>query len=359
MRYAAWQAKYAEQGIPTFPIDENKKPLVSNYEKVGIRGATTIARKFADAPGLGFMAGERARITVVDVDEKGEAPLIAALDRFGPTPLIERTASDKYHLYYRHNGELRSVRPERGVEIDILGAGVIIAPWTERESRRAEFISGSLDDIANLPIARNIPSAAKLVIVPDDFAPQIVPDDDPPPLTAPKGRRNKELWEHCMRQAKTCEGFNDLLLRARNVNAGLAEPLGDEEVVEVTGKAWGYQVAGLNRFGDGPGVWLTAPQVNDLFGRLSGDAILLLLFLKANHQRNNTFMIANGIADRVGLSRERLQAARKSLLEHGMIRCVRWAANNKPAQFRWLSQPPGTPGLGEAGAAGGGVIENR
>jgi hypothetical protein len=360
MKYTLWQAQYAKHGIATFPVNEEKKPLVSNYQKVGIKGAAKIAEKFCDAPGIGFMAGERSRITVIDIDERGEPPLIKAIERFGDTPLIERTASGKHHLYYRHNGELRSIRPESGVEIDILGGGVIIAPWSEREGGRAEFVSGSLKDFAKLPLARNIPEGAKLVIVPDDH----VPVEADKLITAPRGRRNRELWEYCMRQAKACETFDALLIEARKANAGLSEPLTDSEVIGRAASAWQYEQEERNFFGQGPGAWFSATEGMQLFKEISGDAILLLLFLRLANKPTSTFLIANGMAAIVGLSRERLQAARRELLANGTIRCVRRPISNSPALYKWaqiVNPRTATTGLPPGGeeAAGASVIEDR
>jgi hypothetical protein len=113
--FAASQPRYAAVGIPTFPVDSHgKKPMVSNYAKFGLRGSAELARKFGTATGIGFMAGERSRISVVDIDTRNETVLVDALDRHGQTPIIARTGSGKFHAYYRHNGEHRMIRPEKG-----------------------------------------------------------------------------------------------------------------------------------------------------------------------------------------------------------------------------------------------------
>ena len=59
---------------------------------------------------FGFMCGPASNLTIGDVDAPGEVALYAALEMWGDTPAIIRTASGKHHLYYRHNGEGRHVR---------------------------------------------------------------------------------------------------------------------------------------------------------------------------------------------------------------------------------------------------------
>jgi hypothetical protein len=92
--------------------------------------------------------------------------LADALNRHGSSPLIVRTASGKWHGYYRHNGERRQIRPVRDVPIDILGGGYAVAPPSRFTKGEYEFIQGTLDDLACLPFMRVVqPEAAILPIV--------------------------------------------------------------------------------------------------------------------------------------------------------------------------------------------------
>src|SRR5262249_10755896 len=50
-----------------------------------------------------------------------------------------------------------------------------------------------------------------------------------------------------------------------------------------------------------------------------------------------TFWIANGLAETFGWSRQRLAAARESIIQRGYIRRLRAASNNQPALYRWSS----------------------
>jgi hypothetical protein len=51
---------YAEHGIVTFPIRENKRPAISNYQKLGARGSRILAQsRLANLPAAGFMTNQR------------------------------------------------------------------------------------------------------------------------------------------------------------------------------------------------------------------------------------------------------------------------------------------------------------
>jgi hypothetical protein len=153
--FALWQPAYAERGIATFPVRDNKVPAIRGYQKVGLRGSRELAHKFADAGAFGFMCGPRSRVTVLDVDTGNEQVLADALGRRGATPILVLTASGKWHAWYRHNGEGRCIRPWPDLDIDILGArGFVVAPPSRMAHGRYQFAQGSLDDFDHLPVMR-------------------------------------------------------------------------------------------------------------------------------------------------------------------------------------------------------------
>src|SRR6266516_3740601 len=117
--FAQWQSTYAQRGITTIPCSAKKQPLVKHPQRFGYEASKAIASRFPDAPAIGFYTGSRNRITVLDVDTTDERILRDALDRHGSTSLIVRTASGKFHGYYRHNGERRKIRPWRDRQLPI------------------------------------------------------------------------------------------------------------------------------------------------------------------------------------------------------------------------------------------------
>ena len=68
--FAAAQPKYAALGIATFPFDATAEvkrgPLISNYNRVGLRASQQMILRFSDAPGLAAMAGARNNFTIIE-----------------------------------------------------------------------------------------------------------------------------------------------------------------------------------------------------------------------------------------------------------------------------------------------------
>jgi len=136
--FADAQPQYAALGIATFPFDASEKvkrgPLVSHYNRVGLRASKQMVLRFPDAPGLAAMAGARNKFTIVDIDERGPAGerLLADVQRqFGNSKVVVRTGSGGFHCYYLHRGESRKIRPDPRKPIDLIGGGPIVLPPTK------------------------------------------------------------------------------------------------------------------------------------------------------------------------------------------------------------------------------------
>ena len=101
-------------------------------------------------------------MTIIDVDIADQRVLEDAISRYGDTPLVVRTASGKFHAYYRHNNERRVIRPwGRDLKIDLLGqGGFVVAPASELAGVRYTIIAGRLDDLDQLPVIRHLPPAS-------------------------------------------------------------------------------------------------------------------------------------------------------------------------------------------------------
>ncbi|WP_176562775.1 bifunctional DNA primase/polymerase [Paracoccus liaowanqingii] len=129
--FAEHQPIYASYNIPTFPVRitaDQKKPATVGYRKLGIPSSQQLALKFPDLDAFAFMAGKRAKITVLDIDSPDENLLRDMMKRHGQTPIIVRSGSGNFHAWYRFNGEARAVRPDPSIPVDLLGGGVVIAP---------------------------------------------------------------------------------------------------------------------------------------------------------------------------------------------------------------------------------------
>ena len=264
------QAQYAAHRIATFPVGMNKHPAVRGYPRIGLRASRELAGKFVEAAALGFMCGERSGITVLDVDTTDEQVLADALGRHGATPIVVRTASGKWHAWYRHSNERRRIRPWGGdLPIDLLGTGgFVIAPPSATQRGRYEFIQGSLDDVASLPSMRGLGASlyrSKVTVVPDDalIAPDTVAEDEPSLAVVSEGRRNDTLFGHCMRHAHHCDDRDAMLEMARIFNERCVPPLQDGEVIEIVDSARRYTARGENRFGM-TGSWLPTQTVREM-----------------------------------------------------------------------------------------------
>lgn len=304
--FAEWQPRYAEAGIPTFPV-RNKKPAVRGYLKTGPNVSRQLAGKFGDAMALGF-ACKRAGLTIVDVDTPDENVLADALAEYGDTPVIVRSGSNHFQAWYRNDGEPRKIRPDKAKPIDILGGGYVVAPPSQGAKGAYHFLRGSLDDLPTLP----------RLIRPDPVDDRSTPEME----RVNVGQRNDSLWRACMRHARGCATFDDLLSFAHGANADtLAVPLPDAEVVTLAQSAWSKQVSGDNRFGAEMVVGLSASQ----FERLSGDPFALTLAMTLRHRWRNgeTFMVANAMAEAMGWPRKKFAAARTSLEATGLLVMVR------------------------------------
>src|SRR5262245_10936862 len=120
--FSQWQPLYAEKGIATFPVGDDKKPRTKGYLRTGLSGSKKLADKFSDANAFGFLPGQSSGVTILDIDSHNEAVLADAQRLYGPSPIIVRTGGG-YHAWYKHRGERRLIRPDRDKPIDILGSG--------------------------------------------------------------------------------------------------------------------------------------------------------------------------------------------------------------------------------------------
>jgi hypothetical protein len=318
MSFSDWQADYAARRIATFPVDADKKPMVRHYGRFGLASSRRIADRFAGAPAIGFMCGPRSGVTVLDVDTNDERVLADAVDRHGRTPIIARSGSGNFQAWYRHAGERRLIRPRRDVPIDILGAGFVVAPPSKVAKGSYQFIQGSLDDLESLPTLND--------------APAFVPDMRG--MRQGDGRNNR-LFKLGLRHVKSCDDFDQLLDWCRTQNDFCAQPMEDKEVMGIAQNVWRYESNGLNRVGRF-GAYFPIEEINKLVGE--PDDLCLLAFLRAHNHPDSTFMVANGLAKRLGWCRERLVAARRRLIQARYLTMIRQAGQHTPALYRWGRQ---------------------
>lgn len=330
--FAQWQPRYAERGIATFPVeivDGRKKPLVAQYLKMGVPASNQLALRFGGADMLGFAVGARSRITILDVDTADERVLADALAEHGPTPLIAKSVSGHFHAYYRHKGEGRRIRPNPKRPIDILGGGFTVAPPSQSINGRYQFIEGSLDDIASLPVMR---------------APALSPEPgkakDAPRKEQGRdvGTRNDGLWRACMKHAAlNCQNVDDVRAFARIRNLEFDPPLLEAEVDGIAASAWKYTEEGKNWFHPACRVVTIDKDTTEQMAATDPNAYALLALLKSWHGGRDEFVLAKECATKIGWTLPAFKKARNHLEAAHEIRCIHRGGRgpNDPPKYRW------------------------
>jgi len=326
--FSEWQPIYAERGITLIPCSPNKAPLVKNPQKFGRKASREIADEFSNASAFGYYCGKRNGITVLDVDTTDERVLSDAMYRHGQTPIVVRTGSGKFHALYRHNNERRSIRAWDGHPIDLLGAGLAIAPPSLVASKHSQtkgqyqIIQGHLDDLDRLPIMRELEDRL-----------YVGRANGPRPQRQGEGRNN-HLWRRAMREAHHVDDYEQLLDRVETLNQEFVEPMQQAEVTKIAKSAWGITERGDNRFGRHGGY---APlELAQSLAPVNPDALALYITLRAHNGPDSVFPIANAMADStIGLGWRRFAVARKAIIEQGLVIQVTPQTRHKPAFYRW------------------------
>ena len=227
--FRKWQGEYAKRGIPTFPVNDNKKPATMAYNKVGLKGSAELAEKFTEANALGLMLGPRSGLTVLDIDTRDELVLVDALRTHGDSHLKVQSAGG-FHVYYAHRGEGRFIRPDPEKPIDILGNGFIVAPPSQVAKGEYRIIEGTLDDLLSLPPLHSVLDSLWRGPIPD-------------------GVRNNTVFRRLLRQVSHCDDFDSLLDVARTLNMDCIPPMEDASVLNTAKKVWQYETTGNNWVG--------------------------------------------------------------------------------------------------------------
>jgi Bifunctional DNA primase/polymerase, N-terminal/Primase C terminal 1 (PriCT-1) len=245
--FADFAQQYVAAGMVPIPVGNDKRPGVRHWQKFGQRAALDIAAKpkFADA-NLGFLCGARSGTTVIDIDSSSDRELRYAIDTYGESPVMVETASGKHHLWFRHNGERRRIRPDKSHPIDVLGEGgyAIAPPSRLANGGRYRFIQGGFDDLKRLPTIK-VDALHGLDL--RRGAPQnrnascgtVVGDSG----ELFDGTRNQSLAAIARYAARHASSLDALLAEVRQANADHCKPpLADRDVVWITRSAWRYKV---------------------------------------------------------------------------------------------------------------------
>jgi hypothetical protein len=337
MSFAQWQPEYASRGLPTFPVkivNGNKRPAVKNYLRTGQPYSARLAKQFPDAQAFGFALGDRTKITVLDCDSNDEKILADAMSKHGKTPLIVRSGSGNYQGWYRHNGERRHIRPDPKVPVDILGAGFVVAPPSKGGKSPYQIISGSLDDLDNLPALAGFVDQIRPAEIGRLFS--ITPSPLSEGAVIGKGKRNAALFRECLKQAPACDDFAALLdvaqTFASQCEPSAIDPMTEDEIVKTAASAWQINERGDNRIAKP-----VAAVPIEWTDRFIGEPPFLgfLTWLVSKNGPQARFMIADALAPKIGFSLPLLRRCRKRALDEGVILQVSRPHNGHAAFYCW------------------------
>jgi hypothetical protein len=338
-----------DRGLVPIPVGgaHGKKPLIMGWNRK--RSSTALRAligKFADAQ-IGIACGPSG-LTVVDIDDPLLEPEM--IERFGDTPLKQRSPGGGTHLFYRDAGEgCPSLRTE-GKAVDIKGhGGFVMVVWSIRTAgvhagKPYAFRGGSSwDDLPNLPRVK--PGSLPPAWNPKVQGPAMVIGDraeHPPesPNGVKKGRRNKELFSYGLRVAWYCYEADDphlhgdvpppaLLDELETANDNFDPPLPQAEVKHIARSVWNYERHNRNFVGSrGYGYYASFEALDLLVARPHGaDVYTLYHLLKRHHWRDAQFPASpDAMAERnliAGWGAHRYRKALTILVEVRLLAIVR------------------------------------
>jgi Bifunctional DNA primase/polymerase, N-terminal/Primase C terminal 1 (PriCT-1) len=320
--FAEMAIPLVERGLAVIPCpgDDGKSPLgaISNFHlwkrRPSINTVSDWIFKWGDA-NIGIITS-LSDLTVADVDGGGK-DAEEIIRRAGDTPLIVRTPSSGFHLYYRSRGEKSANLRSCGLAVDVRGSsGHVIVPPSFRPSTGVPYIfeRGSWDELIRLPFAKpgsllahfSGTGSSKLVIE--------------------RGQRNDALFNTALREVLHCDDLETLVDVALTINEGFPEPLPRAEVIRTAGSVWKYEANDDNWVGQGQRAVLELGTVKQLSMAPNGaDAMLLfsnlLVAHGARHTRGEPFAISPAAMSGTVLpwAERRIRKARQTLIKLGLI----------------------------------------
>lgn len=331
---------YLELGLALLPCRPNSKaPAVKGFNHwQRAPGAETVASWMTAEPSRNLaMLLHLSGLAVVDIDDVGLVP--GVLDILPNTPIQVATPSGGRHLYFRCGEELqgRNLRP-LGISIDIKAgpASYVLVPPAQIDGREYRFRSYGFEKLHELPelSAALVGQLIEVLGKPHEGSTQKRPR---------RGERNDWLFRWCLREARHCEHFEDLLDCAETANDDLPEPLPSTEVVQTAKSAWSIECEGKNWVGKEATAQIPESiRARICVGPAGCDALALYILLLNKHGgRSGDFCISVRAMIQAnilpGLSEMRMRRARDHLCAVEVIAQTHTGGrgNGDPARFRF------------------------
>lgn len=339
--FAEYQPLYARHNIPTFPMQigpDRKRPATKGYANIGIPGSCQLAMKFPEIDAFAFMAGMHTQLSVVDIDSPDDDLLRDTLRRYGETRIITRTSSGGRHLWYRHNGEGRKIRPEPQLPVDLLGGGVVIAPPSMGARGPYQFERGTLADLGTLRPAENVIQG---------------PWSKPAELQRVAthligvGGRSKALMDYLRKEARACDSFDDLLdvaqtFATERLDLVNGHRFDESEIITTAKSVWEWTerkiAEGQYFVGTGQRLILAFDAIDKALA-LGADTVALYLTLQRRSNHRGELIVANDMRLTMAdgeWTLVRFRKARQALLDAGIITETKKASTyHGAARYAW------------------------
>ena len=315
---------FSAQGIGVIPTgpDKPSMPMVRNPASLGVRASQTLVAhpRFAHA-NAGVWAGQRSGLTIVDIDSYDAGHVADAINIFGDTPLKISTPSGGLHLWYRHAGEGRRIRPfGRDLPLDVLGSGLAVVPPSHRPATGSKVagayrvIEGDLRSLGCLP-------KINLGAMPAQrSAPQPAPrasSGDVREMREGDGRDNA-IFAFARSAAGGCGTEAELVEAVLAENARMAEPLPAVVAQRKAAQAWTYKVKGRLMVAGTKSAVLTAAMIKACAPY--PPALLLLAHLRSEHAPDHVFAcVPEAIGPSLSMARGTVRRAIGFLLNIGAL----------------------------------------
>lgn len=318
---------FGAQGVGVIPTRRETPavPMVRHPDRFGVRASLRLAEnpRFQEA-NAAIWAGRHSRLTIVDIDSSNTRHVVEAIKVFGDTPLKVSTPSGGMHLYYRHAGEQRRIRPfGKDLPLDVLGSGVAVVPPSTRlgsgkkQPGQYRVIEGDLASLDQLPTLRAgaIPFATRN----KPMANQQQDVSAPIRHMREGDGRDNALFAIARNIAMSCTTEAELVDAVLAENAQLLEPLPVTVASTKANSAWRYRIEG-RLFTTGSKVALGS-QDELLQCAAYPPAFLLLGYLRCNHAASNApfAIVPESVAPILSQSPMTTRKARDWLLRAGLI----------------------------------------
>ena len=248
--FAKLAQPFVGRGIAVFPVNERKEPLTKHGfkdAKTDRRQIKEWAREFPKA-NIGIPTGQASGIVVVDLDVKNGIDGIANFKKrckeLGvkiPATYKIRTPSGGKHLYFKSKDAAKIKNSAGGLALGVdvrTKGGYVLGEGSSIKGKRYSRISGSLDELAELP--KKLRLAMRTA---KPKKPQPGKDRD---VSIPEGTRNSKLFATACALRGIGRKQRSTLKLIRTINKTECKPpLDDDELETLVSSAFDNDTSGI------------------------------------------------------------------------------------------------------------------